>query len=344
MKQRLPALIATLLVFILVISCDYLGLTNNTSSPDLAATNAALEAMIVEMAAQNTIEASAKEMVTDTAQPETQTPVVVTATGEATLSQTETQQVSPTATVDIDAQIKSLIKTANVLIYDDPDADLRLVPRVNKAVQEFGFNGGYVVDASNRPGTFDSMLRSQEWDLVILAVESRETVDIGDAVPLTPILEHINRGGALIVETWNLDEDESALGGLLLSVCEAHVEKDWHREEDEERDEFVVYEFPGAGDFFKTPKTVTMPMNPTFFWEGDAGDFIRLDQSSSGKSRILAGELSPDRNNYGLMTSCLDGRMVLQTFSTHDYPLYETVRIWQDTMYYTLYNYFASMF
>ena len=86
------------------------------------------------------------------------------------------------------------------------------------------------------------------------------------------------------------------------------MEKDWHREEDEERDEFVIYEFPGMDNFFKTPKSIAMPMSPTFFWEGDAGDFIRLDQSSSENSWILAGELSPDPNNYGLMTSCLDGR------------------------------------
>ena len=55
---------------------------------------------------------------------------------------------------------------------------------------------------------------------------------------------------------------------------------------------------------------------------------------------ILAGLQSDDADNYGLLTSCLDGRMILQTLSTHDYSIYETNMLWQNMIYYTLDHYF----
>ena len=273
-------------------------------------------------------------------QEQTQTPFVITATADATQGPTNTPLPSQSPTSDT-AALNKQIKAANVLYYDDPDADLRLVPRVDKAVQAFGFSGGTILNASNRPGTFVTQLQDQRWDLVILSVESRETVNIGDTGFFNGIYEHINRGGALIVETWNLDEDQSSLGGLLLNACDAHVEKDWHRGEDFELGKFVLFKLPNAGNIFEEPRLIEMPLHPTIFWEGDAGDFIRL--SPDGSSHLLAGEPSPYEDNYGLLTSCLDGRMVLQTFSTHDYPLYQTVRLYQNMMHYTLSNYFSGM-
>ena len=122
------------------------------------------------------------------------------------------------------------IKGADVLVYEDPDADLRLLMRLNKTVDQFEFEGGNVVYAGNNLPMFTKQLQNNDWDLVILAVESRWTVDLGDLGLLDLITEHINNGGALIVETWNLDEDNSALGELVLDVCNAYVEKDWHRD------------------------------------------------------------------------------------------------------------------
>lgn len=128
---------------------------------------------------------------------------------------------------------------------------------------------------------------------------------------------------------------------MLLTACEAHVEKDWHRVEEDPYDEFVIYaNSPDDTTIFDEPYEIKMPMLPTFFWEGDAGDFIRLDQGSS--ARILANVPSPDSKNYGLLTSCQDGLLLLQTFSSHDYPLYTSVRLWQNMMQYTLTNHFLA--
>jgi hypothetical protein len=237
------------------------------------------------------------------------------------------------------------IKGADVLVYEDPDADLRLLMRVNKAIENFDFEGGDVVYAGNNLPLFTRELEENDWDLVIMAVESRWTVDLGDLGLLNPITEHLESGGALIVETWNLDEDDSALGELLLDVCNAHVEKDWHRDNDMDdlnRADFAILPNPSAGiNIFTGPyRTFNEPLDPTLFWNGDAGDLIRLDDESDNE--ILAGLQSDDADNYGLLTSCLNGRMILQTLSTHDYSIYETNLLWQNMIYYTLDHYFAQ--
>ncbi|MCC6148395.1 MAG: hypothetical protein IT308_12630 [Anaerolineaceae bacterium] len=348
MKNRLHVLFVSFTLLALTLAC---AITVPTPAalpdPNLAATNLALQVTIEALAAQFTSQAGAK-LVEETIPPapqDTQTPLVITATPEPTLPPTETSLPTDTPTPDITPtlnpveqtrQLEARIKAANVLIYDEPDVPGRLVPRLSKAIAGMGFSGGAVVNTSNYLGNFDRLLRTQTWDLVVLSVENRSRTEIGSLGLLDPLSNHLARGGALVVETWNLDEDQSALAGLLLNVCSAHVEKDWHRAADYTYADFLIPAFKPDSPVFSTPYAINLPLRPTVFWPGDAGDLLRLD--TTGSSQILAGVLSTDPNNYGVLTSCLNGRMILQTFSTHDYPLYETVHLWQNMMHYTLAN------
>lgn len=281
------------------------------------------------------------------------TPIVVVATqpepptAEPTVTETEvllpteTPTPIPTQTPDtaeLTRQFEARILSANVLVYDEPDAQGRLVPRLSKALDGMRFSGGNVVNTNNYLGNFDRLLRNGGWDLVVMAVENRDRTELGSLGVLDGIMNHVNSGGALIVETWNLDEDQSALGQFMLDICGAHVEKDWHHATGNYLDYYIPALMSGS-PVFSTPNTVAMPLQPSIFWPGDAGDLIRIDPN--GHNHILAGLLSNDPNNYGLLTSCQDGRMILQTFSTHDYSLYDTVRLWQNMIHYTLSNKFA---
>lgn len=365
-KTHLSALFTIIPLALLAASCSYFPIAAVTPGPDLAATNRALKEAVNKLAAESTIQAAAEiaKKTVDAIPEFTQTPYVITATTQATAGETVTpapteppaaEDTATPAPVDPAQQIKERVRAANILVYDNPDEKLRLVPRLNKAIAASNFSGGNVVYTGNYLGNFDRLLRSQNWDLVVLAVESRDTVDLGKLGLLDPINQHLARGGALIVETWNLDEDPSALAGLALNVCNAHIEKDWHRGNetddangDSESDaaggyafaDFIIYPSQSAGDIFTTPEKVNLPLRPTIFWEGDAGDLIRIDPG--GDSISLAGLPSQDPNNYSLLTSCLGGRMILQTFSTHDYPVTETLRLWENMMNYTLTNAFLQ--
>ncbi|HTP02521.1 MAG TPA: hypothetical protein VMJ64_14195 [Anaerolineales bacterium] len=44
-----------------------------------------------------------------------------------------------------------------------------------------------------------------------------------------------------------------------------------------------------------------------------------------------------------MLASCYDGRVILQTFSDHDYRQEEIIALWQNYIHYTLKNHFAAL-
>ena len=83
--------------------------------------------------------------------------------------------------------------------------------------------------------------------------------------------------------------------------------------------------------------------NPSYFYwnPGDVGDLVKL--RSSGDATIVAGLYPNEKNSYGLLTTCLEGRMVLQTFDTHDYDPSMTKALWENYITYTLTNHFKKI-
>jgi hypothetical protein len=71
---------------------------------------------------------------------------------------------------------------------------------------------------------------------------------------------------------------------------------------------------------------------------------MQLTSNSTGHQ--LAAPVSPYyTRDHGVLYSCIDGRMVLQTFSTHDYAYDDMLHLWQNYMYNTLQarlNYIAA--
>ena len=52
----------------------------------------------------------------------------------------------------------------------------------------------------------------------------------------------------------------------------------------------------------------------------------------------LSGKQSPGE---GVLASCMGGRVIIQTFSDHDYRQTEIIPLWQNYIHYTLMNHFA---
>jgi hypothetical protein len=351
MKIRFPVLVIVLTLTLVTSACGFNLQTAPT--PDIGATAQMVAQTLQVVAAHQTEQLKVIPTETDTPLPTatvpSQTPVVITATfaPTATVTQTPPPTLTPTPAITntpnpalLMSQLEARIKAANVLIYDEPDIHGRLVGRIQSATDGFGFSGGTVINTHDLIGRFDTLLRSRKWDLVILAVESRDRIELGTLGLLDTIPKYLSEGGALIVETWNLDEDQSALARVFLDACGAHVEKDWRRGDEPWVPDFALNAIMPGSPVFNTPNLINLPMWPTYFWTDDIGDLIRIDNPN--QSWILAGLDRHTPNNYGLLTSCLNGRMILQTFSSHDYSLYDNARLWQNMIHYTLMNHFYS--
>ena len=153
------------------------------------------------------------------------------------------------------------------------------------------------------------------------------------------VVRHVENGGALIIEAWNLDEDSSDLTSYIEDKCAIRVEKTWVRDNNSSNmADFALYSLNQGLPLFDKPFKINLPMMPTIFWNSDVGDLI----SKNAGSRVLfaTGLTSHDPTRYGLLTSCNEGRLLLQTFSTHDYRLFETTELWANNIYFVLSNHF----
>jgi hypothetical protein len=51
---------------------------------------------------------------------------------------------------------------------------------------------------------------------------------------------------------------------------------------------------------------------------------------------MLAGIYAQEKNSYGVIAICHDDRVIIQTFSSHDYRQEDVVRLWENYIYTTL--------
>jgi hypothetical protein len=69
-------------------------------------------------------------------------------------------------------------------------------------------------------------------------------------------------------------------------------------------------------------------------WTGDVGDMVKLNTGSDAV--LLGGAQAKEHSAYGLIAECMDGQMIWQTFSTHDYKTQDMINLWQNYIHHTL--------
>ncbi len=236
--------------------------------------------------------------------------------------------------------IGALIKGANILIYEDAAGDPSLVPIVTNTVDAMNFSGGRVINVGDAMGKFREYANSAtEWDLIIVAAEVRSSFS-GELFEL--LYDHIDNGGAVIIEVWYLNQVTHGKIAPILSDCGVGFFRDWERDTVYDPYKYSIFWLDTSHPLLSTPNTVRAPSYPYPVWFGDAGDLLDL---APGGDAVLVGGLYQNRNSdYGVLASCLDGRMVLQTFSSHDYDWELIQPLWENYITYTLTKHFEYIF
>jgi hypothetical protein len=278
--------------------------TNNAPAPVqiVDATKVALEVQATDAAGQLTRQAS---------QPTTQLQ-------PGLLTQTSAPEAP---TQDLQARIK----TAKILVYEDtPDIGLW----ISDALNGMGLKYTHVGDAI---GHFMENLNSPvNWDLIIVGAESKTKIQgefwdvIGEKVARDKT--------ALIAEVWYLDILSEGKIKAVMANCGIEFQQDWPLAES-------IYWLDSSHPLFSDPNNAMPLINYSRYWPRQAGDLIRVSPGSS--ATLLAGTFQKRKSDYGVMAVCLDGRVVFQTFSNHDYHQDAIIRLWQNYITYTLKNRFA---
>lgn len=227
---------------------------------------------------------------------------------------------------------KALIKASNILIYEDVAGDPDLVPIVANTVNAMHFSGGKIINTGDALGKFREHANSAtEWDLIIVAAESRSSFS-GELFEV--MYDHIDNGGAVIIEIWYLDQVVNGKISPILNDCGVTLFRDWERNWNYDPFDYSIYWLDPHHPLLSTPNTAQAPSYPYPEWFGDAGDLLEL--SSGGDAVLVGGTHSSRKSDHGVLASCMDGRMVIQTFSTHDYKMDIMQALWENYITYTL--------
>jgi hypothetical protein len=263
-----------------------------------------------------------------------------------TPSLTPTLTNTPTLDPTVEAQqMMDRILGANILVYEDVKAEPDLVPRIDKALIELGLTGEYVINTSDLGGNFEYWLNSGvKWDLIIFSSEARS---IEPRLALVEqLIPHMENNGALIIEAWNLNKIISGYGdGSILSLfdrCGIEIQGDLGRPEPPyEPTKYYLFMLAPDNPFLSTPNNIIFPLHPTIYWTGDGGDLIR--PRAAADAGLLVGLYPDDVFRSGVVGTCMEGRVVIQTFSTHDYHVLDTTKLYQNYIINTLTNHFKAI-
>lgn len=318
-------LLSMLMLFAIGLACSLPNVTISSpdeeapaAAPELDTTKIALEiqsTMMVEQLTQTAAQAKPEPTLQPTQEP-THAPPEVPATGQPAETVT-------TATPDIGERMK----TAKILVYEDTQ-DIGLW--IRDALDGMGLTYTHIGD---RSGDFMSQLNSStDWDLIIVGAEAKTAVQ-GEFWDV--IVERISRDDtALIAEVWYLDRLGQGRIKSLLTGCGVRFQRDWDLAES-------IYWLQSDHLVFSEPNDTVALIHYSRYWWTQAGDLIKLSPGSD--ATLLAGTFQKQKSDYGVLATCYDGRVILQTFSNHDYRYNEILPLWQNYIYYTLKNRFLAV-
>lgn len=315
-KKVSVSVFALLAIFGITLACVLPGASTQPQPPAFDPTKAALELQATAMSLQLT------QAALNNAQPQFQPPqpAVVQPTLPPSLP-----TIAPTATPDLQAKMKS----AKILVYENTD-ERNIGMWIGEALDEMGLQ---YTQTGSYSGRFMEYLNSGViYDLIIVGAEDKDRI-VGEFWDV--IHDRLVRDkAALIIEVWDLDRQANGPISKILGGCGVRYQKDYQVADS-------IYWWEPTHPVFNEPNTVLPLLHYSRFWARQTGDQIRL--GGSGDAVLLAGLAANKSNQEAVLATCYGGRVIIQTFSDHDYHREDVVPLWQNYIYNTLKNRFAAM-
>lgn len=325
LKKR-GAILFPLFVVVFILACGITVAPNETNPPAFDPTKAALELQATAMSLQLTQAAlNSQPIPQPTDQPPTDQPPTAApppATETTNPQPVAATQIPPTPTDDVEARIQS----ANVLVYENTD-EYGIGMWIQDALDLMGLK---YTQTGSYSGHFMEFLNSgKPYDLIIVGAEAKDKIsgEFWDVINQRLVRDK----AALIAEVWYLDREANGPINKILSSCGVRYRKNWDLADS-------IYWWDPTHPIFNEPNTVLPLLHYNRYWGNQTGDQIML--GGSGDATMLAG-LSAKKSDEGVLATCYDGRVIIQTFSDHDYAQENIIPLWQNYIHYTLKNHFA---
>jgi hypothetical protein len=303
-------------------------------SDDSQATIAALQATINAP--------TATPVPTNTAQP-TPVPPTVAPPTQAPPPTVAAQPAQPTAGAvqgpQAPANIEELITNSNVLLYEDVAGYPDVFRYVAAAMERLGFRrGDNYVDVGDAQGRLLTGMETgtapngKPWDLVIIASEVRDAIQGDYFQAIESLLSSSDT--KVILEHYYLDDIHLGAAKPLLLRCGVDV-REWNYGAINDLDLFIQDgNHPSVSELVKI--TGFRKSDTWAAYGDDVGDLMYL--TGTGDAKFILGTRSPvsDDRQYGALVECIDGNLILQTTSTHNYLDESMVSLWANNIHYLL--------
>ncbi len=240
-------------------------------------------------------------------------------------SPTATEEQAPSVTFD------EWMEDVDILLYDDMYG-LGFTTIIENAVDGLGL-GSNTKNVGGAMGDLLSNLNSAtDWDLIIIGAESRDSIS-GEYFDV--IADQMDDGTSFIIEIWYIDEISFGRIQPVMQRCGINFHRDWWRPQNADLNDYLIYLLEPQDPLFSEPNTISMLIpSINYMWWADIGDLLEINAGSDAV--LMAGALPKEHSSYGAIAECLDGRMIWQTFSTHDYKYQDMINLWQNYIYNTL--------
>ena len=223
--------------------------------------------------------------------------------------------------------MEARIKSAKVLVYENTD-ERGIGMWIQDALEGMGLE---YTQTGSYSGHFMEYLNSGvKYDLIIVGAEDKDKIsgEFWDVISTRLTRDK----AALIAEVWYLDREANGPINKILGPCGVRFRIDWPLAES-------IYWWEPTHPVFNEPNVVLPLLHYNRFWANQTGD--KLNMGGGGDAVMLAGLSSSPSSGEGVLATCFDGRVIIQTFSDHDYRQAEIIPLWQNYIHYTLKNHFA---
>jgi len=359
LNRKLITILTIPLVIVILISCSFLPTGSDGNNTQLTSEAISVQQTMLSQqeeqnvqktiaAQQATIDAQSAQW-TQSAQQPTEAPQQPTSPPQTTVETPEIQTTNPPSSGKLSPEeLDEKMKNANILLYENMVADTNTMRYVKATLDKMGLPYD---DVGNAGGWLKSHLLSggpdgKGWDLVIIAAEYKDSNDpqgklrkgvYGEFFDYA--LKALNQGASVILEVWYLDKTYNSSAAPLLSKCGVSYENNWIKVPPER---MVMFTLDSFNPVLNLPNSGLSFTDVTSQWASiyDIGDYMK--KSSKGDATLLIGTIASEKNTHGTAAVCIDNRLILQTFSSHQLTYKNMKPLWENYIYNALKAKFES--
>jgi hypothetical protein len=273
------------------------------------------------------------------------TPPALAPTTPTSTQLTETPTIIPSVPPPFDeAAFNAWMKNAKILLYEDMIARLDTFRYVKTTLDEMklpvkddGSAFGWLLD-DLESGPKDG----GQWDLIIIAAEDKGSPQ---ADYFKMMLKAIDEGTSGILEVWYLNNTAESSAKGLLAECGIEYENNWSKIPPAS---LALYPLSRDNTILNEPNKISSFTNSTNYWWDptgniayDIGDQVKLTPGS--KATLLLGTVANINTDHGTSTVCMDGKLILQTFSSHALNFSIMSPLWENYIYHALRTRFMNL-